>query len=96
MTLVNATRCTLKICYLNSHQQVIKTFIQPAGTHLKRAVMASGILPTLNAQLEDFSYAIYGKKQPFNAIVQNGDRIELLRPVNPQAQKLARQLKKET
>ena len=96
MNTVNQTRCNLKICYLSETQQTVKALIQPANTQLKRAVMASGILPTLHAKLEDFTYAIYGKKQPLNVIVQNGDRIELLRSVTPNAQKLARTLKKET
>lgn len=92
MASVNKTRCALTICYLDEQKQLVKTLVQPAGTLLKRAIMASGILPTLHAQLEDFTYAIYGKKQPLNAVLHTGDRIELLRPVHPNAQKNARTL----
>ena len=91
----NAARCTIKICYLDEQTQLVKPLIQPPGTTIARAVTASGILPTLGKTLEDFTLAIHGQKQTPDAIIQNGDRIELLRPVNPAAQKLARQRKQD-
>lgn len=69
----------------------------PDGAVLGDAVQRSGILEALGPQAGDLAFAIYGLRATPDSPLHEGDRIELLRPlqVDPKEARRRRVAKKE-
>lgn len=68
-------------CAVEGTQEVIALRV-PAGSTLSDAVASSNILslfPSLD--IDEISYGIYGTLTPEHAVIKDGDRVEIYRPL---------------
>ncbi|MDD9912169.1 MAG: RnfH family protein [Alphaproteobacteria bacterium] len=85
-------RLTATVCYADT----LKSVTVPHGATLERAILASGILGYCpDIDLAKNKVGVYARIQPLHILVEQGDRIEIYRPVNPEAAQAARQRRKK-
>ncbi|MEO5701751.1 MAG: RnfH family protein [Casimicrobiaceae bacterium] len=61
--------------------QDVVTVSVPAGATIAAAIARSGLVATRGLDLSQLTVAVFGKRRSLDALVQPGDRIELLRPL---------------
>ncbi|MGY0399713.1 MAG: RnfH family protein [Ostreibacterium sp.] len=72
----------IEVAYATPEHQKIMNVVVAEGTSLIDAVKQSGIIdifPTLNLETADLG--IWGKIKPANTIVEEGQRVEIYRPL---------------
>ena len=72
----------VEIVYAFKEKASVFSVDVPAGTTLRQAVMASGVLerhPEIS--LEKQAYGIFGKRAALEARLAPGDRVEIYRPL---------------
>ncbi len=85
---MSKNRLHIRLCYLQEKQKIIKDIVLPLNTTIERAIMASGILsmyPEIN--LDKLPVGVYGRRRPLNTLLNDGDRIEIYRPVKKDGKK---------
>ncbi|WP_338849395.1 RnfH family protein [Massilia sp. W12] len=59
-----------------------KALLLPAGSSIADAVRQSGLLALLpETEVEQLKLGVYGKLKPAGAVLQDGDRVEIYRPL---------------
>ncbi|SDH90792.1 RnfH family protein [Nitrosomonas sp. Nm132] len=72
----------VEVAYALPHRQFIKRFDVPIGTTIEQAITLSGIKDIFTEiDLEIQKSGIFGKLAKLETILQNGDRIEIYRPL---------------
>ena len=92
----NAARLNIQVCYVTPEASKIRDIVVPPKTTVERAIHASGILqlcPDIN--LDICKVGVYSRVVPMHTVLADGDRIEIYRPVEAEAQKNARQRTKK-
>lgn len=83
----------VEVCYANAQQQWLIPVDLPEGSSVEQAIAASGILTTCNEITAlPFSVGIFSKKCDLQTVLQEGDRVEIYRPlsIDPKAARLLR------
>lgn len=79
----NATEfIEVEIAYALPHRQFLKRFCVPAGTTIEQAITLSGISHIFTEiDLATQKFGIFSKLAKTGTILQEGDRIEIYRPL---------------
>ncbi|MCO6428759.1 RnfH family protein [Nitrosomonas communis] len=72
----------VEVAYALPHHQFLKQFCVPVGTTIEQAITLSGV-HTLFAEIDlaTQKIGIFSKLAKLETILQNGDRIEIYRPL---------------
>lgn len=82
----------VEVAYAESHRQKIVTLIMNEGATLQQAVERSAMIyffPHLN--IDKASFGIFSHPQPRDYILQDGDRVEIYRPLIADPKEMRRQ-----
>lgn len=72
----------IQICYATPNHQVLQDLGVPAGTSVHRAIQQSGVLQgTPEIDLSVLRVGIYGKLKNLDTLLNDGDRVEIYRPL---------------
>ena len=72
----------LTVAYAGASEQCLVTVELPAGSRIRHAVEASGILKRFPAiRLSGLKVGIHGRLATLEALLQSGDRVEIYRPL---------------
>lgn len=72
----------IEVAYALPHRQFLKRFCVPAGTTIEQAIALSGIRDIFTEiDLEKQKMGVFSKLTKPGAILQNGDRVEIYRPL---------------
>jgi len=72
----------VEVAYALPEKQVIRTVNVDAGTTLGAAIVQSGIMMDFpELELEDAKVGIFGKVAAMTAVLSDGDRVEIYRPL---------------
>ncbi|RKS86872.1 hypothetical protein DES39_0075 [Orbus hercynius] len=71
----------LQVVYALPENPTIIDVCLPAHSSVSQAIMQSNILSTHNINLTDYQVGIYGKLVDLSDMVNDGDRIEIYRPL---------------
>ena len=90
---VAAGRVVVEVVYALPNRQLLVTLELDDGATALDAVRASGILDSFSgACAEDLSLAIWGKRVESGLPLSDGDRVEILRPLQIDPREARRQL----
>lgn len=92
------TLLRVQVCYAKTNQQWLHSLSVPEGTTLHEAIRQSRVLVTMpEIDLATCRVGIYGKLKPLDTILQEGDRVEIYRPLiaDPKESRRRRAQKKE-
>ena len=91
-------KITVSVVYATRDQQWVKEIQVPRGTAASEAIDQSQILSVaeelVHKQLEDLSIGIYGQRVKSDHLLEQGDRIEIYRPLRADPKEVRRQLAK--
>ena len=86
----------VEVAYARSDQQVIIALDVPTGTTIEQLVYESGILETFTEiDLEKNKLGIFGKLAKKDSILNQGDRVEIYRPLIADPKEVRRQREAE-
>lgn len=72
----------VQVCYAKPEIQLLRDVSVPPGTTLQAAIVQSGILDDMpEIDLSTCRVGIYAKLKTLEAILRDGDRIEIYRPL---------------
>jgi putative ubiquitin-RnfH superfamily antitoxin RatB of RatAB toxin-antitoxin module len=72
----------VEVCYATPERVFLCELQVPPGTSLQQAIDACGLLQQLpELDLGDLKVGVHGKVRPLDAVVREGDRIEIYRPL---------------
>jgi putative ubiquitin-RnfH superfamily antitoxin RatB of RatAB toxin-antitoxin module len=72
----------VQVCYATPEHQVLKDLSVPVGTSVHRAILQSGMLQsTPEIDLSVLRVGIYGKLKNLDTLLNDGDRVEIYRPL---------------
>ena len=74
----------VEVAYAMPEKQIIRAVNVDAGTTIGAAIVQSGIMmdfPELDIKLEDANVGIFGKAAAMTAVLNDGDRVEIYRPL---------------
>ena len=81
---MSAESINVEVAYATPEKQVIRAVNVDAGTTIGAAIVQSGIMmdfPELEDKLEDADVGIFGKASKMTAVLADGDRVEIYRPL---------------
>lgn len=81
---MNQEKVAVEVAYATLHEQVIVPVSIPSGSHLGDAIQQSGVLERFpEIDLEVNKVGIFGRvvKAPDKQAINEGDRIEIYRPL---------------
>jgi len=87
----NMRMIAVGVAYATSKNQVWREFSLEEGATIKDVIIKSGILdefPEIN--LEQQKVGVFGEIKPLDSPAQDGDRVEIYRPILIDPQKLGR------
>jgi putative ubiquitin-RnfH superfamily antitoxin RatB of RatAB toxin-antitoxin module len=87
----------IEVAYALPHKQWLIKVLVEEGCTIQAAIMQSGILALLpEMNLESQAVGIFGKKRLLSDLVEDGDRIEIYRPllIDPKDARRAKAKKK--
>ena len=88
----------IQVCYAKTDQQLLHDLTVPAGTTLHEAIKQSGALVAMpEIDLATCRVGVYGKLKALDTVLQEGDRVEIYRPLiaDPKESRRRRAQKKE-
>ncbi len=72
----------VQVCHALPGRGVLLELTLPAGTTLRQAVEASGLLQQCpQIDIETAKLGIFGKLRPADTVARDGDRVEVYRPL---------------
>ena len=75
-------KCRVAVCYALPESRFLVHLDVEAGTTVGQAIAASGVLSRFpEIDLERNKLGVFGKLRPAEAVVREGDRIEIYRPL---------------
>lgn len=79
----NMAKLTIEIAYANEQQQSILSYTMQAPCTARQALIASGILNQFpEIDLTKNTIGIFSKKITLEKLLQDGDRLEIYRPLS--------------
>lgn len=88
----------VQVCYAKTDRQLLHDLSVPEGTTLHDAIRQSGVLAAMpEIDLATCRVGVYGKLKALDTILQEGDRVEIYRPLiaDPKESRRRRAQKKE-
>jgi len=86
----------VEVAYARPDQQVIVELDVPTGTTIEQLVLESGILETFpEIDLEKNKLGIFGKLVKKDSVLNQGDRVEIYRPLIADPKEVRRQREAE-
>ncbi|HSX20006.1 MAG TPA: RnfH family protein [Gammaproteobacteria bacterium] len=73
-----ANNIKIEVAYATAEQQMIIPLVLPVNSTLRQAVAAAKIFSEISA---DLPVGIFGKLRSLDNILQDGDRVEIYRPL---------------
>jgi uncharacterized protein len=89
----NPKKIQIEIVYARSDKQILRHFEMSEPCTIESALEISGFLTEHPELIEkNLTVGIFGKKMPLSTIIQEGDRIEIYRPLilDPKTARLIR------
>ena len=75
-------RITIEVCYALTHKQEVVALKTEAGCTLQQAVELSGLLAKYpEIDLKKNKFGVWNKLAKLDAVLRDGDRIEIYRPL---------------
>ncbi len=71
----------VEVVYADASSQVVRSVELAAGATVEEALRASGIRDAMPAAFVPAGYGIYGRAVATDALLRDGDRVELYRPL---------------
>ncbi len=74
----------VEVAYALPKKQIIRSVNVDSGTTIGAAIVLSGIMmdfPELDTVLEESKVGIFGKASVMTTVLQDGDRVEIYRPL---------------
>jgi len=74
----------IEVAYALPEKQIIRSVNVDSGTTIGAAIVLSGIMmdfPELDTVLEESKVGIFGKASTMTTVLQDGDRVEIYRPL---------------
>lgn len=92
-----AENINIQVIYALPQQQELMNLSLPAGSTLKQAVAASGLLEKCGLNAETCKFGIYGKQAKPDVVLRERDRVEIYRPLlaDPKEMRKARVAEKK-
>jgi putative ubiquitin-RnfH superfamily antitoxin RatB of RatAB toxin-antitoxin module len=84
-----------EVTYALSQSQVLLEVRVPAGATVKAAILRSGILDRFDIDLAVNKVGVFGKLCPLERVLQDGDRVEIYRPLVADPKDVRRRLAAE-
>lgn len=87
----------VEVCYATPNVQIVRSVVVPAGSSLQAAIERSGVPGMVpETDLEACRVGVYGKLKTLDAILREGDRVEIYRPLvaDPKESRRKRAVKK--
>lgn len=84
----------VEICYATQQEQLLFSMKVPTSCTIAKAVILSGLLEKFpHLQVNQLSTGIFSKPRPLDYVLQEGDRIEIYRPLthDPNTTRILRQ-----
>ncbi len=81
---MTAESINVEVAYALPEKQVIRAVNVDAGTTIGAAIVQSGIMmdfPALELTLENAKVGIFGKVAAMTTVLEDGDRVEIYRPL---------------
>ncbi len=80
--MAETTRLRVQVCYALPDSAFVVDVFLPPGATLLQAVQASGLQQQYpEVDLERQKLGVFGKVKPVDALLRDGDRVELYRPL---------------
>lgn len=77
-----AESINIEVAYATPEKQIIRTANVDAGTSIGAAIVQSGIMMDFpDLELEDAKVGLFGKTAAMTAVLSDGDRVEIYRPL---------------
>ena len=89
-------KIAVEVAYALPDKQVILATELPEGQTVEEAILASGILKRFdNIDLKKNKVGIFGKSTKLDHVLQDGDRVEVYRPITCDPKEVRRQRAKK-
>lgn len=72
---------TVTVAWATGETQELVSLTLPRGTTIAEAVAGSGLVAAYALDLPRLAAGVFGRRRHFDAVVEDGDRIELYRPL---------------
>ena len=77
-----ATQFKIEVAYVGPEDQVLRPMEVVPGTTVQGAIEGSGVLEQCpEIDLQRYKVGIYGKLAPLDRVLEDGDRVEIYRPL---------------
>jgi putative ubiquitin-RnfH superfamily antitoxin RatB of RatAB toxin-antitoxin module len=87
-----AESINVEVAYATPEKQIIRAVNVDAGITLGAAIVQSGIMMDFpDLELEDAKVGIFGKAADMTAVLSDGDRVEIYRPLIADPKEVRRQ-----
>jgi putative ubiquitin-RnfH superfamily antitoxin RatB of RatAB toxin-antitoxin module len=87
-----AESINVEVAYATPEKQIIRAVNVDAGITLGAAIVQSGIMMDFpDLELEDAKVGIFGKAAEMTAVLSDGDRVEIYRPLIADPKEVRRQ-----
>ena len=99
VSMANDTLITVQVCHMAPASQFLRTVQIEQGSTVRQAIHASGVLQEYSElSLDAIKVGIYSKLKNLDTLLQQGDRIEIYRPLlcDPMVARRARARKKQS
>jgi uncharacterized protein len=84
----------VQVTYATPHRQFWMTLDLPDGARVKDAIDRSGVLNQFpDIDLERQKVGVFSKITPLDAVLENGDRVEIYRPLTADPKKVKQRAK---
>lgn len=92
-----AEHINIQVVYALPEKQELLNLSLPAGSTLRQAVEASGLLEKYGRDAETSKFGIFGKQTKPDAVLRDRDRVEIYRPLiaDPKEMRKARVAEKK-
>lgn len=84
----------IEVAYALPEKQIIRAVNVDTGTTIGAAIVQSGIMmdfPELDVELENAKVGIFGKAAAMTTVLEDGDRVEIYRPLIADPKEIRRQ-----
>lgn len=90
---MDAERISIEVAAATPQRQVVVALTVPTGTTLAQAVAQADLQARLpGLEIDEDRLGIYGKRRRPDTVLQEGDRVEVYRPLTADPKEVRRQL----
>lgn len=91
--MASESQITVQVCYARPDVQAVAAVTLPAGATVEQAIRASGLLDRFaDIDLARNQVGVFGKGVELNRPLQDGERVEIYRPLTADPKEVRRKL----